>query len=829
MGPQTPDGELLSAMLHLVPCAVVVVDGAGRIRMWNEAAESLLGWSADEVIGQDASTLGIATADPDETVRGFALIRDEGTWEGHYPLFRRDGESIVCAVRARTVEPAGNVMFAIEEVTTARMVSETASLLDALMTASPVGLAFFDSELRFVRVNEALARMTGRPIAEHLGKRPEEAVPELADTLVPNLWRVTRLGRPVVGQELRAMSATPGAPEGTWLCNFYPWQPGTATPFGAGLAVVDVTARRRVEDERAALLEAEQLARKELERVRDRLAFVALAGSRLASTLDVGMALETVADLVVPEFGRFCILDMWDGRRLNRVHVREDERFRTNLVQEMLDLSGSQREDHPAIQAVRTGRPVVIPETTEAILVDMYDDPKARKVVLEATGGSSFVTLPLITRGRVIGVLTLQGPGQEGRTSTVEEDVALLQQVSTRAAQAIDNAQLYRQAQQSLRELEEVERQQRQAAVTLQSSLLPKSPLESKDLDIAIRYRPGTMGTQAGGDWYDVIEITPGRTAMVIGDVMGRGLQAAAFMGQLRMAIRAYARLDLPPKQMLELLDGVVSDLGEAEIVTCVYGVFDSRRGTLTYASAGHLPVLLVDRPGRVRRLDHEIGLPLGVGSYAAPEHVVPFAPGTLAVLYTDGLVEHRQRDIDAGIDKLIETLAGASGDLESMADAIVHDLKPLEDYDDDVAVLFARARTVSDEPTSGELSVTLPNDVQAVPIARAQVEGILQQWGISGDLLDNIVLTADELVTNALRHGRPPVRLQLRQSERAVIVDVHDGTAIPPREVSADIDDEGGRGLQLVRLLSTDWGWRRTQRGKTVWCEHALPVSVPR
>jgi PAS domain S-box-containing protein len=817
-----PDSELLAAMLGVVPCAIVVVDGAGRVRVWNDAAESLLGWTAAEVIGRDASTLGIATTNPDETVQGFAMIRTEGTWEGHYPLFRRDGEAVVCAVRARTVEP-DDVMLVIEEVTTARMVSETASLLDALMTASPVGLAFFDSELRFVRVNEALARMTGRPIAEHLGKRPEEAVPELADTLVPNLWSVTRLGRPIVGQEL------PSSSGGSWLCNFYPWQPGTATTFGAGLAVVDVTARRRVEDERTRLLEAEQAAREELERVRDRLAFVVHAGSRLASTLDVGMTLETVADLVVPDFGRFCILDLWNGRRLDRVYVREDERFRTSLVQEMLDLSGLQREDHPAIQAVRTGRPVIVPSTDESVLERMYDDPQARRIVMEATGGSGFVTLPLITRGRVIGVLTLQGPGHSGRSHTVEEDVQMLEQVATRAAQSIENARLFAAERRLARNLQESERRQRQAALMLQRSLLPRRTHQPDELEIAIRYKPGTEGTdenEVGGDWYDVIPIAPGRTALVIGDVMGRGLLAASFMGQLRTAIRAYARQDLPPKQMLELVDGLVADLDEAEIVTCVYAVFDARHGSLTYASAGHLPLLLVDRPGRVRRLDHETGLPLGVGQCAAPEHVVPFPPDTLAVFYTDGLVEHRQRDIDAGIDELIESLSRAPGDLETMADTILRELTPSNGYDDDVAVLFARARE-SSSPASGEFSVTLPHDLAAAPIARAQVEETLQQWAISGDVFDNIVLTADELIANALRHGAAPVRVEVLHGGDSVVVNVHDGTSLPPQPIDPEADDEGGRGLQLVRFLSTDWGWRRTQRGKTVWCEHAIPVTV--
>ncbi|HZC26532.1 MAG TPA: SpoIIE family protein phosphatase, partial [Actinopolymorphaceae bacterium] len=381
-------------------------------------------------------------------------------------------------------------------------------------------------------------------------------------------------------------------------------------------------------DDRAALLRAERAARSELEYVRDRLAYVVHASSRLASSLDVGMTLETVGFLVVPRFGQLCIIDLWDGRRLDRVFVHDaaagSDPARQALVEEIRKLGGLQRDDHPGIRAVLSGRPAVVTTTSSDVAATMYDDPSSRSVVEQATQGQGFMSVPLITRGRVIGVLTLLGPGRAyGRALAPGEDLPVLEQVANRAAQSIENARLFDAERRLARSLQESERRQRRAALTLQRSLLPAWTHQPAELEVATRYFPGAEEAEVGGDWYDVMPVGTGRTALVIGDVMGRGLRAATLMGQVRTAVRAYARQDLAPKEILDLLDGVVADLGEAEIVTCVYAVFDRMRGTLTYASAGHLPLLVVDRRNRARRLDHESGLPLGVGRCAAPEHVV--------------------------------------------------------------------------------------------------------------------------------------------------------------------------------------------------------------
>lgn len=214
------------------------------------------------------------------------------------------------------------------------------------------------------------------------------------------------------------------------------------------------------------------------------------------------------------------------------------------------------------------------------------------------------------------------------------------------------------------------ERRQRETAVTLQRSLLPQELEEPDDLRIAATYQPGGTEAAVGGDWYDVITLGGGRTALVIGDVMGRGVRAAAVMGQLRTAVRAYARLDLPPHEVLQLLDGLATEIDANQIATCVYAIHDPNEGRLVYASAGHLPILVRDESGTVQRADEPTGPPLGTGGWMHSSGSIPLGPGSTAVLYTDGLVERRNEDLDEGIASLERALSGATGTPRSSATA---------------------------------------------------------------------------------------------------------------------------------------------------------------
>ncbi|GAA1124740.1 SpoIIE family protein phosphatase [Kitasatospora arboriphila] len=234
----------------------------------------------------------------------------------------------------------------------------------------------------------------------------------------------------------------------------------------------------------------------------------------------------------------------------------------------------------------------------------------------------------------------------------------------------------------------EAERRQREAAVTLQRSLLPQKLEQPADLRVAATYQPGGADAAVGGDWYDVIRLGAGRTALVIGDVMGRGLRAAAVMGQLRTAVRAYARLDLPPHEVMGLLDGLAMEIDANQIATCTYAVWDPAPGTLEYASAGHLPLLLRCPDGSVLQGEEQNGPPLGTGSGSHVSHTLKLLPGTTGVLYTDGLVERRDEDIDHGLDLLARTLAGAAGGPEVVCARLLRAMGVTAEHDDDVAVL---------------------------------------------------------------------------------------------------------------------------------------------
>ena len=373
------------------------------------------------------------------------------------------------------------------------------------------------------------------------------------------------------------------------------------------------------------------------------------------------------------------------------------------------------------------------------------------------------------------------------------------------------------------------ERRQREAAVTLQRSLLPQELEQPDDLRVAATYQPGGTETAVGGDWYDVITLGAGRTALVIGDVMGRGMRAAAVMGQLRTAVRAYARLDLPPHEVLQLLDGLAAEIDASQIATCVYAVHDPNEGVLSFASAGHLPILVKDEEGVVHRTGEPTGPPLGTGGWLHASATLPLGPGSTAVLYTDGLVERRDADIDVGVAALERAFAAAGGSPEIVCNRLIRSLGITAEHDDDVAVLVLQlpARTGREAELFHNAALDLLGGTEAAPRARAFASGVLASWRFPTELRDLGVLAASELVANSLQHGTPPMRLRLRRTDRRLIVEVTDGDEHLPRRRTPEAADEAGRGISIVATIASSWGSRRTPGGgKAVWCEFALPET---
>jgi PAS domain S-box-containing protein len=367
--------------------------------------------------------------------------------------------------------------------------------------------------------------------------------------------------------------------------------------------------------------------------------------------------------------------------------------------------------------------------------------------------------------------------------------------------------------------LQDAAAREHRIADELQRSLMPPLTFDPEHLEVATYYRPGVAGTQVGGDWYDVIELGADRTALVMGDVMGRGVPAAAVMGQLRAAVRAYARLDLPPADVLEFLDGVVRDLREDQIVTVVYAVYDPGERSLTYANAGHLPPLLLLPDGTVRHLTVS-GPPLGTGPLTLTEERVELPVGALLTLYTDGLVEHRDRDLDTGIDALAAHVSGVTGPLADVPDRLVAALLP-DGPDDDITVLLARV--VAEPGEEQSVIHDIPAEERAVRTARQLVGTTLRRWDVPARVIDDLILVVSELAANAVLHGRPPIQLRLRNGGSHVVLELHDTATYLPRKQRPTPDDEHGRGLQLVSSLCDRWGTRPTADGKAVWCMRSI------
>ena len=362
-------------------------------------------------------------------------------------------------------------------------------------------------------------------------------------------------------------------------------------------------------------------------------------------------------------------------------------------------------------------------------------------------------------------------------------------------------------------------------AEELQRSLLPARTPRVDGLDVAAYYVSGVEETQAGGDWYDVIELGAGRTGLVIGDVMGRGVHAAAVMGQLRSTVRAYARLDLPPGELLRLLDHGVRDGSDSPIVTCVYAVYDAEQGTLTYANAGHMPPLLFPPGGGVRRLSGG-GPPLGTGRYNATVETVPCPAGARLMLYTDGLVERRGSDIDAGINRLAALLEAEALPAEALPNVLADALLP-DEPDDDVAMLVVAPHS----PEARELFMPIAPAETSVGEARRAAVAALADWRVGDELSADVALIVSELVTNALRYGEVPIEFRLRLASTGavprIVVEVSDGASPRPHVRDMDPAAPNGRGLHLVTALAERWGTRPTGVGKSVWCTLPAPEGI--
>ncbi|MEV3987523.1 SpoIIE family protein phosphatase [Streptomyces sp. NPDC049837] len=657
----------------LLPIALWRADADGHIAEWSLAAQDLLGWPPEEIIGRHAKPMLVPEPNWELAERLAARVLAGEAVVATLPVRHRDGHLVqmemwICPAADRQGR-TGILAIAVETSAVLRM-RDSLAALEGLFTQSPIGLALLGPDLRFVRVNEALARMNGVPARDHLGKRLAEVAPGInAAALETVMRRVLDSGEAVV--DVRRTGHTPADPghERTWSCSYAPLLDTTGRRLGVVASLIDITAG--------------QQAQVEAERARRRFALLAEAGTRIGTTLDLHRTAEEVVHVFVPKLAdsadvhlREEVLDPDEATVSTHGVVRRVAMAFTDpsAPAEKLAVGLTYRLPRGSVyeRVIADGHPMDLYRTDIPALVS---DPRAEQLrTYLGTRLGSARLVPLVARGKVLGAVIVTRTVD--REPFDEQDCVLIDELVARAALNIDNALMYTG--------------QREAALTLQRSLTDNALPDVTGLELTGRYLP-TSDHEVGGDWFDAIALPRGRTGLVIGDVMGHGIHAAAVMGQLRTAVRTLARHDVPPARMLLSLDAAVADLGENEMATCVYAIHDPATGDCLIARAGHPPPAVADARGAIAFLDGPPGTPLGTGVRDFRTEHVPMGPGSLLVLYTDGLIEARDRDLDQGMDQLARSLLHLDRPLDDICDRILGRMLPAA-AQDDVAVLLARA-----------------------------------------------------------------------------------------------------------------------------------------
>lgn len=667
-------------LLDLLGVAAVVLNAEGRIVLWSPQAEELFGWSAQEALGRSAVRLLVAEEHHTAVLGLFASVMSgRGPWAGVFPVRRKDGGTRSVEFRNMRLQDQHGGLYALgiaTDAATLRGVERNLALSERLVTQSPIGLAVLDTDLRYVLVNPALERINGLPAEQLLGRSVREALPFLDVAAIEAAMReVLASGTPLLDISTHGRTLADPEAEHAWLGSYYRLEDSSGRVIGLAVSVLDVTERNHAAAAAAA--------------ARRRLALIARASVRIGTTLDLDRTSRELAEVIVPELADLATVDVLEsvlaGRRSTAVPVAGPAVLRAlamaaaypSEAEEAADPVGEIAKydaDRLVTRCVTTGRPVLVARVGPGDLPSIARDAEAA-ALLGRAGLHSYLAVPLIARGEVLGALDLK------RTRNPlpfdEDDLTLAGELAARAAISIDNARWYRS--------------QRNAVVALQRHLLPHQPAQPVGLDVAYRYQPAGIAVQAGGDWFDAIRLSEDRTALVVGDVMGNGLNAAATMGQLRTATRTLADLVPDPVQVLRQLDRITAGLEET-IATCVYAVHDPRTSQCSIALAGHLPPVLV-RPGRPPvLLELPAGAPLGVGGVAFEAVRLELAAGDRLVLYTDGLVETRDQPIDERLRALLDVLTDDHRSLEATCDHLLAALRH-PDGDDDVALLIAEVR----------------------------------------------------------------------------------------------------------------------------------------
>ncbi len=542
---------------------------------------------------------------------------------------------------------------------------------------------------------------------------------------------------------------------------------------------------------------------------RERLQLLYDAGLLIGTTLDVTHTAEELTQVATPRFADAVTVDVPEWvLRGEEPGAKTPGEMRRAAVAGTPEAGAVPAETVAFVRSETDPHVLLVPDL-EVASGWRSRAPEVARTLLRS-GFRSLITASLRTGDAELGVVHFWRTGE--RAPFEGDDRSAAMELVARAALCIDNARRYTR--------------EHATAVALQRSLLPRDLPSPDAVQVAHRYLPARAGV--GGDWFDVIPLAGERVALVVGDVVGHGLHAAATMGRLRTAIHNFAGLDMPPDELLSHLDELVDRIDRDETAdteattvtgaTVLYAIYDSVSGQCTMARAGHPPPALIFPDGTVTLPDVPAGPPLGLTQlpFESSEHHLP--EGTRIVLYTDGLIRSRDRSLDTGLTLLRRALTGA-GDrtVDQICEDACRTLLPAE-QEDDIVLLVARTRRL---PAAQVVHWDVPHEPSAVAPVRTAVSEKLAEWGLA-ETAFTTELILSELVTNAIRYGTPPVAVRLLR-DRTLTCEVFDGSSTAPHLRYAATTDEGGRGLYLVAHLADRWGTRYTPEGKIIWTEQHL------
>ncbi|HEY2429202.1 MAG TPA: SpoIIE family protein phosphatase [Acidimicrobiales bacterium] len=543
--------------------------------------------------------------------------------------------------------------------------------LDALFRGLPVGLMIFDTELRFARVNDALLAMDGGTSDERCGRTVREVHPDLASGVDRSLRQVLETGTPIFGERVEGeLRHAPGTAR-VWRMSYIPIDSSDGTRCGVGAIAEDITEL--------------ELTEHAVSRDRERLELLSGVTAEVNAALDPGAKLQALAHAVVPAIADICAVFVLPAARRDGWSDGQEVTAEPLAFAATRELCGARPDprvsirfpgDDPVTRAARSRTPAlhrVDAETPPGWIQSLC--PRTR---LPRERPHTTVGVPVIAGGEVVAVVLFGACGE--RPSYNGDDLRMMDQLSARANVAVEHGLRFHQSQ--------------EIATTLQRSMLPRADVTSVDgLDVAARCVPAAGHAEVGGDWYDVIRSRSGGVGLVMGDVMGRGVHAAAIMGQIRTAVRAYAKLGLSPGEVLRALDELMIDVGEAEIATCIYAVLDPATCQLRFANAGHVPPLVARPGGLTSSLEADQGPPLGAGVGGYKEHTWSLPEDAILAFYTDGLVESHGHDLEDGIRAFADVLSGDGSSLDRLCDEAIESMARVAGGADDTALLLVRRR----------------------------------------------------------------------------------------------------------------------------------------